>query len=129
MFRDLIINPVLLAVGAAVGVGVCRAVGVNPHIPEMIAALGSSVVAGELALIPAVLARGKSNVHVAQAAFLGMVLHLLTSVALAALVILVMRPPQSFAFWMLAGYWITLVGVSVVLIKAVRRAKPMPAAQ
>lgn len=129
MFRELIINPVLLAVGAAVGVGVCRAAGGNPHLPEMTAALGASLIAGEAALIPAMLARGKSTVQVAQAAFLGMVLHLLTSVVLAALVIFVMRPPQSFAFWMLAGYWITLAGVSVVLIKAVRRAKPMPAAQ
>jgi hypothetical protein len=123
--RALVLVPVILVVAVAVGFAACRMVGVEPHAREMIAAAVACLIAGELAVAPLILTRGADQSAVAQAVLLGTGIHLFASVGFAAIVIL--GPghfglAQSFIYWLLGLYWVTLIALVVGFAKAVRGA-------
>jgi hypothetical protein len=123
----MLINPVMVIASAAVGVGVCRAASVNPHVPEMLVACGICLLAAAMGMIP--IARQPKEASAAalfQSAFLGSVLHLAGAVAFAALVLFWRKPGTPFIYWLLVMYWLTLIGLCAVFVKRLRTpAKPV----
>jgi len=127
LFRTMLINPVLVVLAAATGVAVCRGAGANPHIPEMLVASGICLAATALAMIPIQKLPADAN-HAAlfQAAFLGSVIHMGLCIALGAVILFWRKPGSAFIYWLLAMYWLTLIGLCVTFVKRLRvPAKPM----
>ena len=120
MLRATIIPPVLVIVTAVIGVVVCRAFGWDPHIKTLLGAAAVCVVVAELSLIPSLLTTETGPAAAFQAAFLGTVIHLGLVAAAAATVVFTVKPDTSFVYWILLMYWITLIGLCVGFIRAVR---------
>ena len=123
--RNAITLLVSILVVALAGFALCAVAGWNPRTRAMGLALVAALVAGGLAFVPLVLARGASQAAVAQAALLGTVIHLMGCLAGAAIMLLVVRMPAA-TYWMLAFYWATLVALVVGFTRAVKAA-PMTA--
>jgi drug/metabolite transporter (DMT)-like permease len=119
--RALLINPVVIALAAALGVGVCFALGINPHFREMSMAVGICMVSSELAILPVLLNEKLLRAHISQAALLGTIVHLMLATMMAAIILLWLRPPLAFVYWLLALYWLTLIAISAVFVKILRQ--------
>jgi hypothetical protein len=122
----MLLNPLIVLVSAAIGFAVCRAAGINPHPPQMLIASGVCMFAAEMGMIPLLRQRNQSAAALFQAAFLGSVIHLALAAVLAVVVILGLKPGNSFVFWLLAMYWLTLASLCVLFVKTIRaQAGPM----
>jgi hypothetical protein len=127
-----LVIPVVLVLLTAATAGVLRAA--TGHVPlrELLAAAGIIILSSETAVVPTILTRGAGQIAVSQAALVGTIVHLFFSISLAA-VLYMMRlvgDRQTFLFLLLAFYWISLVMLVVVLVRAVRRAPtPQPGPQ
>jgi hypothetical protein len=122
LLRSLLINPLLLAILAIVGVFFCRTVGWNPHLHEMLLAVGVCAAACELALVPLILTRGASQIVVSQAGLGASVLHMMIA-ALAGLGLAMSQHLSPvFTYWLMLFYWSTLIAVSAIAVRAVRSA-------
>jgi hypothetical protein len=119
--RNVITLLVSILLAALGGLALCALAGWNPRLMAMALAAGAAVVAGGLAFVPLVLARGSSQAAVAQAALLGTVIHLMGCLAGAAVMLLVVRIPAA-TYWMLAFYWATLVALVIGFTRAVKSA-------
>ena len=119
--RNVITLLVSILVVALAGFALCALAGWNPRLRALGMAAAAAVVAGGLAFVPLVLARGASQAAVAQAALLGTVIHLMGCLAGAAVMLLVVRIPAA-TYWMLAFYWATLVALVVGFTRAVKSA-------
>ena len=122
MLRLLLVNPVLIFGVALAGAVVCRLTGADWHPRELIAAAGVGLIAAETAVTVAVLRRTADTAQTAMTALLALVLQLLLSIALAAAVMFTHLVGRAFVWWMLAMFWVTLMGVSAVLVRLVRAA-------
>ncbi len=113
-----------LALVATVGWAICVAVGVNIHAREMLTAAGTCWIAGAVAIIPLIIARGGAQAAIAQAALVATVLHLFVCLVIAAAFILVpaIRLGQAYVYWLLPMYWVTLVVLVIMLVRTVRAA-------
>ncbi len=120
MLRATIIPPVLVIVTAMIGVVVCRAFGVDPHARTLLGAASVCVAVAELSLVPSLLNANTAPAAVFQAAFLGTVIHLGLVAAVAGAVVFTLKPDTSFVYWILLMYWVTLIGLCVGFIRAVR---------
>ncbi len=121
--RAFVLVPILLAIAVAVGFAICRTVGIESHAREMIAAALTCLIAGELAGMPLMLTRGADQAAVAQAALVGTVVHMFVSIGVAGVVILGhIGLGQSFIYWLLGLYWVTLIALVIAFAKAVRSA-------
>jgi hypothetical protein len=110
---------VVLAIG---GVFFCRALGWNPHLREMLLAVGVCAAACELALLPLILTRGASQIVVSQAGLATSVLHMMIA-ALAGLgLAMAQHLSPVFTYWLMLFYWSTLIAVSAIAVRAVRSA-------
>src|SRR4051812_35332199 len=108
--RALIVNPLVLAVSAALGLALCRAMGWDPHVRAMVMAGAGCLVASEVGILPLLIHRGL--MHPAQAGLLATVVHLMLATMLAGAIILTAHPPMAFVYWLLAFYWTTLISVA-----------------
>ena len=115
-----------IALAAACGFAVLSALNINPHPREMLLAAVACLVASELALIPILLARGAAQPAVAQAGLIGSVIHLLAcSVFGAALIILKpLRIDGAIVYWLLGFYWLSLIVLSTLFVRALKAAPP-----
>ncbi|CAN5400001.1 hypothetical protein BH09PLA1_BH09PLA1_33770 [soil metagenome] len=121
--RTVSIIPIVIAISAAVGYGLCAALGWNPHPREMLFASIAIAVAGSLATIPMRLTRGASQIVVVQAALVGTIVHLFGSLAVAMIVLFAqLAVAKPFLFWLLWLYWITLFILVMAFVKSVRGA-------
>lgn len=120
--RALILNPVVVAVSAGIGLIVCAALGWNPHWHELLLAAGICLAAAEVATLPLLLHRAVLPMHPAQAGLLATVLHLMLATMIGGGVILLAHPPIAFTFWLMLFYWLTLISVSVAAIRVVKAA-------
>src|SRR6185436_20257405 len=74
---------ITIAAVAAGGLAVCKAMGIDPHLREMmVAGVGISLVCA-LAMLPLLLSRGASQMTVVQSGLTASALHLLGSVVVA----------------------------------------------
>ena len=117
--RNVITLLVSIVLAAVAGFALCAVAGWNPRLPAMALAATAAIIAGGLAFLPLVLARGASQAAVAQAALLGTVIHLMGCLAGAAVMLLLVRMPAA-TYWMLAFYWATLVALVVGFTRAVK---------
>ncbi len=122
-------SPVVIALTVAVGVGGCRAAGVDPHLPQAVTAAAVAAVASVAAMVPLVVVRRQpwTPTGPAQAALLSMVAHLGMTIMMAAATLVATRGGSAFAGWMLALYWTTLISTAAMCIRAVRLPSPMAA--
>ncbi len=120
MLRATIIPPVLVIVIAVIGVVLCRALGMDPHVKTLLGAAAVCVTVAELALVPSMLNTQTGPAAVFQAAFLGTVIHLGFVAAVSGAVVFTLKPHTSFVYWVLLMYWVTLIGLCVGFIRAVR---------
>lgn len=112
----------VLAVAAG-GYALCAVVGWNAWPLSMALAAATTLLAGGLALVPLILARGAGQAAAAQAALLGTMIHLLGCLVGAAVMLLVVKVPAA-TYWVLAFYWATLVALVVSFSRAVTSASP-----
>jgi len=117
--RNVITLLVSIVLAALAGFALCAVAGWNPRLPAMALAATAAIIAGALAFLPLVLARGASQAAVAQAALLGTVIHLMGCLAGAAVMLLLVRMPAA-TYWMLAFYWTTLTVLVVSFTRSVR---------
>jgi hypothetical protein len=115
-----LINPVLIIVAGLAGVGVAHVVGFNPHTHELMLAAIAALLASEAALLPHMLRKEASPVAAFQASLYGTIIHLLLFLIQGAGIVLLLKPNMAFIWWLMPMYWVTLVGVCSVFIRAVR---------
>ena len=121
MLLALLLNPILVLIAVGVGAALCRLNGLPVHGREMLAAAAVGIFAAESAVVLAVTQRHASSAEAAPAALLAMGLHMLLSLMLTIVVIFSHQVGGAFTWWMLAMFWTTLFGVSVVLARLLRR--------
>jgi hypothetical protein len=127
--RGLLLNPIAVAFTAACGVGVCLALGWNPHVRELVVAAAIGLIACELALLPVVLARHANQLVMSQAALIGSMIHLFIAGAGAAVVLLGHLPlGRSCMIWLMVFYAASLIALAGSFIAAVKSAPPASAA-
>jgi hypothetical protein len=127
--RGFVLNVLVVAVTAAGAAALICAFGRDPHMKELSCAAGAAIVSSCLALVPLILTRGASQLAMAQASLVATMIHLMTAATLAAVVILGHLPlGQSFTYWLLTFYWVTLIVVAVECARAVKLA-PIAAKQ
>jgi hypothetical protein len=122
--RALLINPLILLATAVCSAIICAASGRNGQIPLIALAGGVALLATFAAAVPLFLARGASQIGMAQAALVSTVLHLFISLALGAGILLIVKPHHAYVYWLLGFYWLTLVLVATSAARAVRAAQP-----
>lgn len=122
MLRPLLVNPLFVLGVAVAGIVVCRLIGADWHPRDLLAAAGVGLTAAEAAVAVAVSRRGADTAQTAMTALVALALQLLLSIALAAGAMFTHRVGQAFVWWMLAMFWVTLLGVSAVLVRLVRTA-------
>src|SRR5690349_16885230 len=121
--RAFVLVPIVLGVAFAMAIGVCRAIRIDAHVTDLLAATLTCLVAGELAAIPLLLTRGGSQASVAQSALVGSVVHLFVCIGVAGVIIfghLGLGP--TYLYWLLGFYWITLIALVVVFARSIRSA-------
>jgi hypothetical protein len=122
--RGLIASPIVVVVVAALGIVLCKAIGVDPGYRELVLAGAIALAATVLATVPLILTRGASPFAVSQAALVGTVVHLLTAIGAGAMVYLQLKPGPAFLYWLTGLYWVSLLTVVVCSVQAVRSAPP-----
>jgi hypothetical protein len=122
--KHVLLIPLVLVLAGALGHGVLRALYWQPYVREMVGAALPALVAGVVALLPALRQRAMGQAAVVQAAHLGLILHMGITLVLGLGVFFVggMRGPamQPYACWLIWFFWVTLTGVAAGLIRLVR---------
>ncbi len=129
MFLGLSIHPVLVAIVLGSAFAISRAMGLPIHSQEMIIAAAISLAAAELAMIPLFLSRHASQDVMSQAALMTTGLHMLLAAGAGGFVSFKLIPGQLFLYWMCGFYWVTLMSVAYVSVRAIRKAPIAPANQ
>jgi hypothetical protein len=128
--RAFVLVPIVLAVAFAAAIGICRAIGIDAHLRDLLAATLTCLVAGELAIIPLMLSRGANQAGVAQAALVGSVVHLFVCIAVAGVVVFArLGPGPVYLYWLLGFYWVTLIVLVVAFAKSIRSAPAVQASR
>ena len=132
----MLLIPLVIALVAAAGALACRALGIPPHIREILFAAGACSVASEIAMTPILLSRGSNQAGVAQAGLIGSLIHLLACSVLGGALIIFkpLRLEPAFVYWLLGLYWLTLIVLVIAFVRAVQNAPvgtttPAPAPQ
>ena len=104
--------------------GVFAAMGARAHPRELIAAALICTIAGELALLPAVLLRKSDAATISQAGLAGTVIQMFLTLLFAAAAwmgqLIVERKP--FLFMLLAFYWTALIVLVLAMARLIRAA-------
>lgn len=102
----LVVAAVLIAASSALAVFGVR---MNPIDPITAGAVG--IAAGTIGLLPILAGGRKDPVGAFQLAFVGTILHLLTSVALASVAVAIHLVAVQIPFmsWLMAAYWVSLI--------------------
>jgi hypothetical protein len=127
LLRLLLLNPLLIVGAAIAGAGACRIARVPVRAVDLAAAAAVSLIAAEAAVIVAGRRRGGEIGPRATTALIALVLQMLLSIVLAASVAFSHQVGPTFVWWMLVMFWVTLLGVSAVLVRLVRAPAAVPA--
>jgi hypothetical protein len=111
----------LVVAAIAVGAGV---IGGPPTAHAAAMAAPISVIAMIVALLPLRFAVDRSAVNLFQSAWIGSIVHMAIFVIAGGAIIFSLAPSSAFVIWLLAFYWITLIGLCFVMIKTLRSAAP-----
>ncbi len=128
--RGTLYNLLAIALTAACGVAICLSLGRDPHARELTFAAVSALAAAQLALVPLMLTRRANQMAAAQAALVATMVHMMSAATFAAIVVLGKLPlGQAFMYWLLAFYWMTLIGLVATVARHIRRAPLTTSAQ
>ncbi len=116
----LLFNPVILALAVGLGIAVCRLFGADPHVRELLIAATVCLISVEAGVMPLVRRKVGDPGALFQAGFAGTLLHLVLAAGLAATVMFGWKAGNAFAYWLLALYWVTLLGLCLVIVKRLR---------
>jgi len=120
MSKSILVTLILIA-AAAIG-GVILGNGSRARDAAIAALIGmTAVIAG---LMPIRFAADRTATGLFQSAWIGSILHLTVFLALGSTIIFTWKPPTAFVMWLLAMYWLTLAGLCITLVKALRT--PIP---
>lgn len=123
MARAAIIVTIAVLVFAGAGGVLMRLVIGAGQWPALLSAAGIAWVAALAGASALWFVRGASQASVAQAALVATMLHLMLCVVAAAVVTLgKVGAPTPFLYWLLAFYWLTLIVLVVVFVRAVKSA-------
>lgn len=113
---------ITIAAVMATGLAFARAMGIDPHLREMIVAgLGIAVVCA-LASVPLLLSRGASQLTVVQSGLIASALHLLGSVLLAgAMFARSLIATYPLLVWLAAFFASTLIVLTIIIAQHVRK--------
>jgi len=111
--KALFIIPGIVAIFFAVAAASLALTGMRINPIEPITAGIISAAAGMIGVLPTAAGKRKDLVGVVQLALIGTVLHLLAAVALAGVAIAthLVTGRMPFMYWLLAGYWVSLVAL------------------
>ena len=110
-----------LLLTAAVAAVVLRQTTGHAHLRDLGIVTGITLLSSHIAMVPLLMARGKSTVTVFQAAFGGTVIHLFLMLAMGAVIHAMKWADRGvFLFLLLAFYWFSLVLVVTAMIKIFR---------
>jgi hypothetical protein len=116
----------LIAAVAVIGASIA---GNAAHPRDAAIAASIGVVAIVAGLLPVRFAADRSAINLFQSAWIGSILHLTAFIGLGGAYIFATKPSSAFVIWLLAMYWLTLIGLCSVMIKTLRGAAPqMPGA-
>ena len=109
--KPLVVIPVITAAFFAVAALLLSVCGLRIHPADPFAGAIISAGAGTLGIIPIVAVRRKDAVGVFQLALAGTVIHLLAAVIFTGLALAahLVSPSSGFIYWLLAGYWVSLI--------------------
>jgi hypothetical protein len=122
--KFLLIIPIVVLMAAGGCWGVLVAMGLKPHLRELIAAAVICLIAAEVALLPATLLRKSDVLTVSQAGLVGTVIQMFLTLMLAAVAWMAQLGLQRRAFFLmlLAFYWISLIVLALAIAKLIRGA-------
>jgi hypothetical protein len=122
----LILLILLIAAAAVIGAAM---VGSAAHPRDAAIAASIGLIAIVAGLLPVRFAADRSAINLFQSAWIGSILHLTAFIGLGGAIIFATKPSSAFVIWLLAMYWLTLIGLCSVMIKTLRSAAPqMPGA-
>ena len=113
---------ITIAAVAATGLAVCKAMGIDPHLRELIvAAIGMALVCA-LAGVPLLLSRGANQMTVVQSGLASSAIHLLGSVLVAsAMFVRGLIATYPLLIWLAAFFATTLVTLTIIIAQHVRK--------
>lgn len=122
--KNLLLIPISVIITAALVIVASRVVGFTLHTQELFIAAVIGLLAGELGIVPMILTRGASQYAVTQAALVASIVHLFSCTAFGG--ILIATKPitldPSFIYLLMLFYFLTLILLVNVLVRAVRTA-------
>ena len=120
MSKPILLILLIVAV-AAIGVTIA---GNAAHPRDAAIAASIAIIAIIAGILPVRLAADRSAINLFQSAWIGSILHLTAFIGLGGAVIFATKPSSAFVIWLLAMYWLTLIGLCSVMIKTLRSAAP-----
>ena len=120
MLFTLLLNPGIIALAAGLAIFVCRSLGADPHLKEMLTAAGVCLISAEVGVLPLVRKQRASPDVLFQAGFAGTILHLVLAAVMGAVVMFGFKASDAFAYWLLGMYWVSLMGLCWVIVKRLR---------
>ena len=123
-------KPILLILLiAAVAVSGASLYGNAAHPRDAAIAVSIGIIAIVAGLLPVRLAADRSAINLFQSAWIGSILHLTVFLGFGIAILYATKPSSAFVIWLLAMYWVTLIGLCSVMIKTLRTAaQHMPGA-
>jgi hypothetical protein len=124
LVKSLIVVPLGVIAATLVAWAGLRQFTGDGHAREVMTAGGIALIACELAIAPLLLARKAGQIAVAQAGLVGTVLHMFFMLATgaAAYWMKLAGNQKYFLFLLLGFYWVSLILIVAVMIKAIRTA-------
>jgi len=120
MSKAILLILVLVTAAAAVGVSLCVILKVPMHALDASLAAGIGFAGAIAGLLPTRIRADRTPVGLFQSSWIGSVLHMAVAGALGIGALLLLKLDTAFVIWLLVMYWITLIGLCVALIKALR---------
>ena len=123
--RAFVLVPVMIALTAAGGWAICRAMEIDPRAREMLIAGAVCLLAAVGSALPLVLTRGASQLAIVQAALVATMIHLFGMLALALVVVTThLAGYGAFLYWLMAFYFATLPALVAALVPLIKHAPP-----
>jgi len=127
--RTLLLIPVGLAAIMLAGFGLCKAVGADPHVPQMTLAAVLCLIGSIAAALPLWFARRASQLAMSQAALVSTMLHMFVTIA-GVMIVMFGKVAGGVTFplvyWLMACFAVTLAIIATACVIMVRSAKVEP---
>jgi hypothetical protein len=118
--KAILLILVLVTAAVAVGVSACGMAGIGLHTQDVALPAVIGIVAGIAGLVPLHLRIDRTPAGQLQSAWMGSILHMATAALLGIGCIYLLKRSTPFVVWLLAMYWISLIGLCIALARTLR---------